>query len=454
LIPGAAPVEIRGLSLVHVGFDNGDFAAQPGEGCTDLGGDEICQWAVRFKTTGNVKIVDVAWAPGVVEEDEPTNPAIGRSGTGGDPINGEVGSTRIATVTVSGTIGDLSLVTPTSFGFLDKDGDLLKVDSAGVVLARAPELGWSRISANGNNTCGILTNGDLACVGAAFLNGAPPSGAYRSVAVGLGDGCVLDFHHQISCWGNLPAPPSSEYLQLAAGDGYMCGLLPSLQAECWGGAIGPPAAGPFRVISSGSGHACGVRLDSTVVCWGDDAAGQVSGVPIDTTFTGISGGGAHTCGVRSDDIVVCWGEDSFNQSTSPFPAQTYSDVSAGERHTCAVRTSGSVDCWGDDSSQQTNGPSGGDFESLTAAETWSCAIRNDGSATCWGTGVSGSDVLPVLARPQIATAVGYSCQVGSDGALSCWTSDPTLEAAIIPQVPMCRSTPRTPMRAPYRSSAA
>jgi hypothetical protein len=46
LIPGAAPVEIRGLSLVHVGFDNGDFAAQPGEGCTDLGGDEICQWAV------------------------------------------------------------------------------------------------------------------------------------------------------------------------------------------------------------------------------------------------------------------------------------------------------------------------------------------------------------------------------------------------------------------------
>jgi len=276
LIPGTEPIEIRGHSLVHVGFDNGDFAAQPGQACSDQGGDEICQWAVRFKTTGNVKIVDVAWASGVVEDDEPLNPATGRSGTGGDPINGDVGSTRIATVTVSGTIGDLRLLTPVSFGFLDKDGDLLKVDSAGVVLARAPELGWSRISANGDNTCGTLTNGDLICVGAEFSIGGPPSGAYRSVAVGLDYGCVLDFHHQISCWGNLPAPPSSEYQLLAAGDGHMCGLLPTLQAECWGGAIGPPAAGPFRLISRGGDHACGVRLDSSVICWGDDAAGQVA----------------------------------------------------------------------------------------------------------------------------------------------------------------------------------
>ncbi len=431
LIPGTGPAEIRGPTQVHVGFDNGSFSPIPGQACGPQGGDEICQWAVRFETTGNVKIIDVAWAPGVVEDDEPTDPAMARSGTGGNSIQGEVSGTRIATVTVAGTRGELRLVTPPSFGFLASTGAVLGVDPAGVVVARAPQLGWSRLSAKGSHTCGALTNGELRCVGPLFSSGAPPSGAYAAVAVGPDYGCVLDFDQQIACWGSLPPPPSPSYLAIASGEGHMCGLLPSLEAECWGGTIGAPAQGPFRVISRGGGHACGIRLDSTVVCWGDDGFGQVSLAPPDEAFTEIAGGGAHTCAIRADGTPACWGDNSFSQSAPPFPSQTYTDISAGDRHTCAIRTEGPIDCWGDGSSGQTNPPAGEVFQALTVADTWGCGIRSDGGASCWGTGVSGSDVLPVPARPQVATGPGHSCQVGSDRSLRCWTADSTLQAALV-----------------------
>lgn len=436
LIPSASPAEIRGLTLVHVVFDNGDFSAQPGDECGPQGGDEICQWAVRFETTGNVRLVDVAWRSGVVEDAEPVSPSTGRSGTGGNAITGNLGGTRIATVAVNGTNGELRLVTPGSFGFLDKDGDLIQVDPAGVVLARTAGLGWSRLSAKGANTCGVLTNGELHCVGAPFPVSGPPTGAYQRVAVGPGYGCALDFSGLISCWGSIPAPPSSVYLLLAAGDGHMCGLLPNLEAECWGAPLGPPAPGPFRLLSRGGSHVCGVRLDSTIACWGDDTFNQISGEPVGVAFSEIAGGATHTCGVRADGIVECWGDNGFSQSAPPFPSQTYSEVSAGARHTCAIRTTGPVDCWGDNSSGQSSPPPGEIFDSLTVGETWSCGVRANGSAVCWGTGVAGSSVLPVFARPQIATGPGHSCRIGSAGGLRCWTSDPFLSTALVGTEPV------------------
>ena len=82
-VPGA-PAAIRGHGLVHVYFDNGATSPGAGLACTAAGADEICQAAVRFSTTGDLVIADVAWADPFVEDDEPLVPSMVRAGTGGD----------------------------------------------------------------------------------------------------------------------------------------------------------------------------------------------------------------------------------------------------------------------------------------------------------------------------------------------------------------------------------
>jgi hypothetical protein len=106
----SGPARIHGHTLVHVYFNNGSTpAALASNRCTPLGGDEICQWAVRFETTGNLKIVDVAWGAGIIEDDLPSMAATQLDGTGGDAVNGNLGATKLATVAVSGTEGELRL---------------------------------------------------------------------------------------------------------------------------------------------------------------------------------------------------------------------------------------------------------------------------------------------------------------------------------------------------------
>src|SRR5574342_177268 len=119
-------VTINGPTLVHVWFDAGNTAGTSGLECQPFGGgSHVCQWAVKFSTTGNLVISDVAWngtpiPP--VEDDEPTTPAVLRSGTGGDAVAGQLGRQKIATISVSGTFGELQITTPTGMGFVDRNG--------------------------------------------------------------------------------------------------------------------------------------------------------------------------------------------------------------------------------------------------------------------------------------------------------------------------------------------
>ena len=85
------PLVVFGPTLVPVSFDAGSLLADPGTACSESGGEEICQWAVAFETTGNLKIIDVIWArTSVVEDDEPVDPATLRRGTGGNALSGEL----------------------------------------------------------------------------------------------------------------------------------------------------------------------------------------------------------------------------------------------------------------------------------------------------------------------------------------------------------------------------
>ena len=416
----SGPAQLHGHALVHVYFDNGSGAPTSPNACTSLGADEICQWAVRFETTGNLAIVDVAWGSGIIEDDPPAIAATQIDGTGGDAVNGEVGATKLATVAVSGTSGELRLYTPTGFGFVDRNGSALTVGGAGVLIAESAGMPWTSVSANQDHVCGVLGNGEPRCFGAAF-SGAPaiPAAAIpaRQVAVGHDFACALGHDDSVTCWGTIAAPPSSQYLLLAAGSAHVCGLLPDLEVECWGASIGAPAGGPFQTVTRGYGHACGLAFSGSVFCWGDDTDGQASPPP--GLFNDLAGGGSHTCGILADGSAACWGDDAFGQSTPP--VGVFSEITAGAAHTCAIEQSDqTVTCWGDDSSGQSSPPASDTFTAISAAEDFTCGIRTDGSLVCWGVT---APTAPLAPYPQVAAGSWHTCEIYSSGAAGCWTSE-------------------------------
>jgi hypothetical protein len=415
------PLAVRGGAIVHVYFDNGNNAPAAGNGCTPFGVDEICQWAVRLGTTGNLVINDVAWGEDTLEDDEPTAPAIERDGTGGDAEFGEVGASKIATVAVTGSEGELRLYTPDAdppgtpgqFGFVDKNGSILTVPDGGVLLAAAPTLPWSGLASAGDQSCGVLGNGELRCWGT--VAGTPPTGtAFRQVATGDDFGCALEEDDEVQCWGDpmTPALGGPDYIQIAAGPAHVCGVTPGLDIECEGIADAPLGTGRYEMVSRGSNFACGLRLDGSVVCWGPDAPS-----PPDHPgpFTDLAGGSTHVCGLQPDGLVDCWG--TGGGASSPDPVE-FVEISAGDAYSCGIRQgTRAVECWGSHPFDVLDIPSGG-FSTLSAASGYACGIRTDGSATCWGDSLPESS--PEVRFPYVVAGSRDACRGQTTGDAVCW----------------------------------
>lgn len=427
-------VELNGPTLVYVYMNGGSIPGTPGQECEAVGGgDHICQWAVRFGTTGDLVISDVAWEGSpIVEDDEPTvAPAVERDGTGGDAVLGDLGPTKIATVALSGTNGALQIETPMGFGFVDRNGVAQLVatepgEAAGVnVLAVTGNLPFKDFSSEQTRSCGVLGNGELRCWGTPAAD--PPVGSFVEVDATSIGGCALDSQNLITCWGSLPAPPSAEYIRLTSGIGHVCGLTPTLDPECWGDDASPSSveedelAGPFNLLSRGGEHVCGLRLVGTVDCWGSDASGQ-STPPGGTVFTDLAGGVNHTCGLRADGTIQCWGDNGSGQSMPP-GSTDFVGISAGEFHSCGLHADGTISCWGSNADGQSAAPTGS-FELLSLGDTFSCALDAAGHPTCWGTGTLGSDIPVEIPFPNVAAGDLHTCQIATDGQLECWTTQP------------------------------
>ena len=118
-------------------------------------------------------------------------------------------------------------------------------------------------------------------------------------------------------------------------------------------------------------HTCAIKTAGGLECWGNDGCGQVSGPNAEGgTFTQVSAGGEHTCAIKTAGTLECWGFDGSGQVSGPnAEGGTFTQVSAGGFHTCAIKTAGSLECWGDDGAGQVSGPNaeGGTFTQVSAA---------------------------------------------------------------------------------------
>ena len=259
----------------------------------------------------------------------------------------------------------------------------------------------ARFAAGGPHTCGLKTNGTIACFGhSAFNELGRPNATDPPCTAPI----FYDYHANAShqCVGTLvevmfgPLPKS---VSVVAGEVHSCALAGG-KVECWGanatGQLGRPGAGAAELnaqivvtdpalltpldgvsalASDGAKHTCALRANG-VVCWGKNDLGQLGVDPVGLPFrgfaglpiTGTAGAGSIgvaervSCAVKSDATVVCWGADlaalgdgGTGSSFTPVAVKgpggagllgNVLSVAPGFRHACALKKDGTVWCWG------------------------------------------------------------------------------------------------------------
>ena len=78
-----------------------------------------------------------------------------------------------------------------------------------------------------------------------------------------------------------------------------------------------------------------LTTSNTLVAWGNDASGQVSGVPSGSNFMTLSGGFDFGLAMRNDNTLVGWGFNYYNQCNVP-SGNLYTLVEAGGYHGLAL----------------------------------------------------------------------------------------------------------------------
>ena len=279
------------------------------------------------------------------------------------------------------------------------------------------------------------------------LEGRPTASSFVSVSAAQGHSCGVRSDGSVACWGSdeygQATPPADSFVSVSAGVGHTCGVRSNGSVACWGwyrGGQTTPPAGSFVSVSAGEAHTCGVRSGGSVACWGSNVFGQAT--PPAGSFISVSAGGGHNCGVRNNGSVACWGSDEYGRATPP--AGSFVSVSAGALHSCGVRSNGSVACWGYNVFGQATPPASS-FVSVNVGAFHTCGVRSNGSVACWGSDVFGKATPPAGSFVSVSAGVLHTCGVRIGGSVACWGSDEYGQAT--PPAPTATAPPATPTAA-------
>lgn len=259
---------------------------------------------------------------------------------------------------------------------------------------------FTQLAAGEDHTCGLRSDGSVACWGALDLGaGNVPAIPFKEIAIGLYHGCgIRRSDSGITCWGSNSGGPASapagSFQSIAAARSATCAVASDGALSCWGrdgyGDLLLPPPGTYRYVGAGSagGRMCAIRTDGTAVCFGALRGGGTSPPtnPLETVASGLFA----SCGIAPDGSIACWDLD-FRQANPP--PGTYRALALGLVSGCAIRTDGTLACWGEDSGGETSPPSGS-YKALAMGMNYGCAIRNDDRVVCWGSNEWGQATPP------------------------------------------------------------
>jgi len=257
---------------------------------------------------------------------------------------------------------------------------------------------FKQISAGHSHTCGVLNNGRAMCWGSCtpgqlgnstyyytqtFVNVpvyVEGNFNYSSISVGIYHTCGLLTNGSVACWGDPTYSPQNDpqtypaYIQGACKVGYTNEENGEYYCEeYYPSTLNPSASIPriisgnynFSSISSGSNFHVGLLTNGSAMYWGQLYTNSygfqttlspsfVSGTNV---FKKIEAGSEHICGILVNDRVTCWGSNNdyrlgtgdgatINSPGTLIGDYKYSFISAGGEHSCGVLTNGSAACWG------------------------------------------------------------------------------------------------------------
>ena len=299
-----------------------------------------------------------------------------------------------------------------------------------------PEGAFATVSAGKYSTCGVKTDGAVACWGINqppnwdLISGVPTSGEFVDVKIGFGAGwrehaCALSKTGQVSCWGNnsqgqTTVPSGISFKAIATGEGTTCGIVQDSDTT---NQTADEDVDTMRCWGKGQEH------------WSDDLLSSIKNFPTDVEFSQIVTKKVSSCGIMKQDYYqnlrtkplysvvnrkagtpYCQGNiDSFDSGTDlsyttpgnpsykyrnyfasctdrsktfncPSNQQvTYSDISLSDLHACALRSDGKLVCDGHVSLAWAFGNvSQPPFESIPptpAASTYTCGSETYNGAS-------------------------------------------------------------------------
>ncbi len=107
--------------------------------------------------------------------------------------------------------------------------------------------------------------------------------SFTSIDAGYEHTCGVKTDGSVACWGNdadgETTPPAGQFSSVSAGDGHTCGIKTDGSVACCGNDADGQASSPegsFLSVSAGNTHTCGVKTDGSAACWGSDERGEAT----------------------------------------------------------------------------------------------------------------------------------------------------------------------------------
>jgi hypothetical protein len=224
----------------------------------------------------------------------------------------------------------------------------------------SPNMGFTAVSAGGDFSLGLKTDGSIVAWGGQNVYGErnvpSPNIGFTAIAAGYSHSLGLKTDGSIVAWGrnafgecNVPVP-NTGFTRIAAGISFSLGLRGDGSIVGWGnndrGQCVPPPDTRFTAIAAGSNFSLGLKTDGSIVAWGATGNGQCNVPSPNTEFTAVAAGPLTGLGLRADGSIVGWGDNDQGECDVPSPNTGFVGVAGGEAHSLGLKADGSIVAWG------------------------------------------------------------------------------------------------------------